>query len=415
MADSPPAAPARIFISYRQAETAYAAGWLFDRLADHFGDSKIFKDVDSIGLGDDFVEVITNAVGSCDVLLALIGSQWLTITNENGLRRLDDPDDFVRLEIEAALARDVRLIPILVDGARMPRADELPPSLANLVRRQALELSPSRFDFDTGRLLRKLDETLVEVRTAQGDPVSTSEAAEAHDARTTEVQKTPEPPSAVAPLASAAADAPETDDAQTRNPTAESATETTDVEASERAAKRSGPSDEPQGRSPWRSGRRLALAAACVIAIAIGAVVLLVSRSPDTTAASPPDEGLTAEVIESVAHATNADFGLQEACPGKTPPPSLPFADRLVFRKGCEGTANPYNTNKQNFNVFVAKDNASSPGLLRNRLEENKKPCERLDWYGGSSIALKSYIAPCSESVNDDWYTIDAALRQVTG
>ena len=85
---------------------------------------------------------------------------------QDGRRRLDDPDDFVRLEIEAALTRNVRVIPILVDGARMPRADELPPSLAGLVRRQALELSPARFDFDTSRLLKVLDRTLAEVRTA---------------------------------------------------------------------------------------------------------------------------------------------------------------------------------------------------------------------------------------------------------
>ena len=164
MAESPPAAPGRIFISYRREETAYPAGWLFDRLADHLGRGQVFKDVDSIQLGDDFVEVITRAVGSCDVLLALIGDEWLTITDEHGRRRLDNPDDFVRLEIEAALARHVRVIPILVDGARMPRTDELPPSLAALVRRQALELSPTRFDFDTSRLLRVLDGTLAEVQ-----------------------------------------------------------------------------------------------------------------------------------------------------------------------------------------------------------------------------------------------------------
>ena len=93
--------------------------------------------------------MITGAVGSCDVLAALIGTDWLTITDEQGRRRLDDPDDFVRLEIEAALTRSVRVIPILVDGATMPRADALPDSLAKLVRRQALELSPSRFEIDT--------------------------------------------------------------------------------------------------------------------------------------------------------------------------------------------------------------------------------------------------------------------------
>jgi hypothetical protein len=179
MATVPPSAPGRIFISYRREETAYPAGWLYDRLADHYGAGQVFKDVDSIQLGDDFVEVITRAVGSCDVLLALIGDEWLTITDEHGRRRLDDPDDFVRLEIEAALARDVRVIPILVDGARMPRAEELPDSLAKLVRRQALELSPSRFEFDTGRLLKVLDGTLAEVRAAHAEPSPTSSVPQA--------------------------------------------------------------------------------------------------------------------------------------------------------------------------------------------------------------------------------------------
>jgi hypothetical protein len=164
---SPPAALGRIFISYRRQETAYPAGWLYDRLADRFGGAQVFKDVDSIQLGDDFVEVITRAVGSCDVLLALIGEQWLTITDEHGRRCLDDADDFVRLEIEAALTRNVRVIPILVDGARMPNADELPDSLLKLVRRQALELSPARFEFDSSRLFEVLDSTLADMRTAQ--------------------------------------------------------------------------------------------------------------------------------------------------------------------------------------------------------------------------------------------------------
>ena len=81
MTASPPTKPGRIFISYRRDETAYPAGWLYDRLADHYGGGQVFKDVDSIELGDDFVEVITRAVGSCDVLLALIGEDWLTITD----------------------------------------------------------------------------------------------------------------------------------------------------------------------------------------------------------------------------------------------------------------------------------------------------------------------------------------------
>jgi tetratricopeptide (TPR) repeat protein len=164
MAGAVPAAPGRIFISYRRDETDFPAGWLYDRLATHFGRDQIFKDIDSIELGDDFVEVITRAVGSCDVLLALIGDRWLSITDENGKRRLDDPNDFVRLEIEAALERQVRLIPILVGNARMPRPEQLPPSLAKLARRQALQLSPVRFESDTGRLLGVLERSLEESR-----------------------------------------------------------------------------------------------------------------------------------------------------------------------------------------------------------------------------------------------------------
>jgi hypothetical protein len=166
----------RIFISYRREETAYAAGWLFNRLADRFGPDQVFKDVDSIELGDDFVAAITSAVGSTDVLLALIGDTWLTVSDDHGVRRLDDPEDFVRLEIEAALTRNIRVIPILVDGASMPSDDELPPSLAQLARRQALELSPSRFDFDTSRLLEVLDKTLAEVRHSESEPIRRSAA-----------------------------------------------------------------------------------------------------------------------------------------------------------------------------------------------------------------------------------------------
>jgi TIR domain len=193
VAESAAPTSGRIFISYRREETAYPAGWLYDRLADHYGSGQIFKDVDSIELGDDFVEVITRAVGDCDVLLALVGDEWLTITDDDGRRRLDDPDDFVRLEIEAALTRNVRVIPILVGKASMPRADEVPASLAGLVRRQALGLSPARFDFDTNRLLKVLDQTHAEVRTAQAstaEPGTVSETGTRSDGRSVPVPVT---------------------------------------------------------------------------------------------------------------------------------------------------------------------------------------------------------------------------------
>ena len=176
MVASMPAGPGGIFISYRRADTAYPASWLFDRLADRFGRAQIFKDIDSIQLGDDFAEAIVTAVGGCSVLLALIGDRWLTITNADGQRRLDNPEDFVRLEIETALARNVRVIPILVEGARMPQASELPPSLGTLVRRQALELSSSRFGYDSGRLISVLDKELADIQ-ARRVPEAARESA----------------------------------------------------------------------------------------------------------------------------------------------------------------------------------------------------------------------------------------------
>ena len=152
------AASSGIFISYRRADCDYPAGWLFERLAEHFGRARVFKDVDSLQPGDDFAEVITAAVSSCAALVAVIGERWLTITDQHGRRRLDNPEDLVRLEIEAALTRSVRVIPVLVNGAGMPRSADLPPGLQPLARRQAVELSPYRFD--TSALIRALELTV---------------------------------------------------------------------------------------------------------------------------------------------------------------------------------------------------------------------------------------------------------------
>jgi hypothetical protein len=153
------AEPARVFICYRREDAGYPAGWLCDLLAGRLGVGRVFKDVDSIEPGDDFAEVITEAVQSCAVLLAVIGGRWLAAAGQEG-RRLDDPGDLVRLEIEAALARGVRVIPVLVDGAQMPRPDQLPASLAPLARRQAIALSHAHFSADAADLLNVLDREL---------------------------------------------------------------------------------------------------------------------------------------------------------------------------------------------------------------------------------------------------------------
>jgi len=169
--DTTPAA-GRIFVSYRRDDSAYATGWLTDRLAERYGAEQVFTDVDSIEIGDDFVRKITDAVASCDVLLAVIGQRWLTVNDDEGRRRLDDSQDYVRIEIEAALRRNVLVIPILVDGATMPRVTDLPgqptvpgaepdpKSLAALPRREALSLNPNQFDWAVDRLLGKLDKVL---------------------------------------------------------------------------------------------------------------------------------------------------------------------------------------------------------------------------------------------------------------
>ena len=160
--------PGRIFISYRRQETAWPAGRLYDVLVEHFPAEQVFKDVDNIDPGDDFVERITGAVASCDVLLALIGPDWLTITDENGQRRLDKPEDYVRVEIETALKRKIRVIPILVDPARMPHANQLPPTLAPLARRNAVEINP--ITFDTRRLIATVRKTLAELQVSDNKP-----------------------------------------------------------------------------------------------------------------------------------------------------------------------------------------------------------------------------------------------------
>lgn len=150
----------RIFISYRRADSAGYAGRIYDRLTAHFGEDAIFMDVDTIEAGVDFVKVLQNAVQSCDVLVTLIGRRWLNIKDETGERRLDNPEDFVRVEVAAALEREIRVIPVLVDGVTMPSSDELPDNLKPLVRRNALQINHHSFNADVQRLTSQLKLTL---------------------------------------------------------------------------------------------------------------------------------------------------------------------------------------------------------------------------------------------------------------
>lgn len=146
-----------IFISYRRDDTGGYVLALYDRLAAHFGEDFLFMDIRNIPHGVDFRRVINDTVGSCDVLIALIGREWLTITDSSGRRRLDDPRDFVRLEIAAALERGIPVIPVLVRGAQVPSEDDLPDVLKELAYRQGQELSDRRFDYDVGQLIEGID------------------------------------------------------------------------------------------------------------------------------------------------------------------------------------------------------------------------------------------------------------------
>lgn len=152
---------AKVFISYRRDDAAGHAGRLYDQINNYFGDRvRVFMDVDSIAPGEDFVNVIENAVGKCEILIAVIGRDWLTITDQTGKRRLDNPEDFNRVEIAAALNRNVRVIPVLVQDATMPSREQLPEALGSLSRRNAIELSDARWKYDVDRLIKVIEESV---------------------------------------------------------------------------------------------------------------------------------------------------------------------------------------------------------------------------------------------------------------
>ena len=153
-----------IFINYRRDESGHVAGRLHDSLAPTFGRNKLFMDVDNIPVGKDFESYLKSQVAVCDAMLAIIGPNWLTPKDEAGQRRLDNSEDFVVIEIAAALARDIPVVPVLVDGARMPRPSELPDSLKPLARRQAIQVRHTSFSGDAETLVKRLRDVLGQKR-----------------------------------------------------------------------------------------------------------------------------------------------------------------------------------------------------------------------------------------------------------
>ena len=166
--------PTRVFVNYRRKDAPGSAGRLHDDLADRFGEETLFRDV-QMRPGIDFVDEIARAAGSCHVLLAVIGPRWARIPGADGRPRLMDPRDYVRLEIETALARpDVVVVPVLVEDAVMPAPEELPSSLAELARLNACRLSDASWDYD----LQRLGDAIAPILEAGGDAADQGPAGE---------------------------------------------------------------------------------------------------------------------------------------------------------------------------------------------------------------------------------------------
>ena len=160
-----------IFISYRRDDTEGEAGRLFDDLTREFGSNSVFMDVAGIRPGVDFVQAIEQNVADCGVLLAIIGPAWATITSASGQRRLDDPNDFVALEIASALKREVPVIPVLVHGAKMPSQDQLPESLKSFSHRNSVELSHARWPSAVQLLIGALNSYVAPNKATVQEPV----------------------------------------------------------------------------------------------------------------------------------------------------------------------------------------------------------------------------------------------------
>ena len=149
----------KIFISYRRDDSADVTGRIYDRLIDAFGENQIFKDVDNIPFGVNFKSYLEKMVEECDILVAVIGDKWISIPGEDGKPRLNNPDDFVRIEIEAALGRDIPVIPLFVRGAKSIDKNDLPASLMDLALRNGLEIRPDPdFHKDMTRLIEGIQD-----------------------------------------------------------------------------------------------------------------------------------------------------------------------------------------------------------------------------------------------------------------
>ena len=172
-----------IFLNYRREESSAVAGRLHDRLEDRFGGQRVFMDIASIEPGEDWSTAIERAVAASQVMLVLIGRQWATVTDSGGNRRLDDPSDWIRVELEATFEHNVVVVPVLIDDARMPRMEHLPAPLRGLAMLQPTHLHRDRFQSDVEALLDSLED-IVESASARTPGVPGQHAPVAPFART---------------------------------------------------------------------------------------------------------------------------------------------------------------------------------------------------------------------------------------
>jgi len=151
-----------IFLSYRRGDSGPTSGRMFDSLEAYFGKDAVFKDVDSIPFGASFPEYIASVLATCGVTLVVIGPHWATIADADGRRRLDAPEDFVRIEVETALKSGQPVIPVQVDGAAMPAVDQLPASILPLRRLNAIQVRPDPdYHTDMARLIKVVEQNLL--------------------------------------------------------------------------------------------------------------------------------------------------------------------------------------------------------------------------------------------------------------
>lgn len=166
-----------VFMSYRRADSADIAGRIYDRLVERFGETRVFKDVDSIQPGVAFAEYIVESIGQSAVELVIIGPSWLTVTSDGSQRRLDDSGDFVRIEIETALRQGVRIVPLLVMGASMPAIEHLPKSLTRLAELNAISVRPDPdFRHDMDRVIAAVEYWMSHPRSTPGAVAPTQPA-----------------------------------------------------------------------------------------------------------------------------------------------------------------------------------------------------------------------------------------------